>query len=240
MRNTASADELSDHEIAQLEQARLNSEGRNFMPMRSLRNSDVGSDEEYALKLQQEEYSKPSLLISSSTQSYRRPYPQSNTASTEADAVIAARLQAEENARQEREQQRLIRRVQRRRSPPQTIQLPENLRIFPGNRIRSGDLQHRQDNFTPNDYERLLELDGEERHPKLNNEQIDAFPTETFVPRPNQSEQDTTCSVCWDKYQARNILRRLPCLHTFHRDCIDPWLKMKSQCPICRVDPNQR
>lgn len=73
----------------------------------------------------------------------------------------------------------------------------------------------------------MLELDGEEQHQKLNNEQINVFPTETFVPRTNQSEQDTTCSVCWDKYQARDILRRLPCLHTFHRDCIDPWLKVR-------------
>lgn len=153
MSNSANADELSDHEIAGLVQARLNLEDQNCMSLRSLRNSDVGSDEEYALKLQQEEYSKPSFFIPSSTQLYRRPYQQSNTTSTEADAAIAARLQAEENARQEREQRRSDRRAQRRRSPPQTIELPENLRIFPGNRIRSDDLRRRQDNFTPNDYE---------------------------------------------------------------------------------------
>lgn len=170
--------------------------------MANLINTDADAD--LAMKLQKEEYSKDSLFI-------RRPRHEPSTAD---DAAIAARLQAEEDARHERQAARRQRRELRRPVPELVVPMPLH------------DLMRRQDDFTPNDYERLMELGGEEPHRRLDNQQINVFPTETFVPRPNQSEQDTTCSVCWDKYEAGNVLRRLPCLHTFHRDCIDPWLKV--------------
>lgn len=44
------------------------------------------------------------------------------------------------------------------------------------------------------------------------------------------------CSICFDRFAKGDILGELPCGHTFHRDCICPWLNTKSTCPLCRID----
>ncbi|KAK9665258.1 hypothetical protein RND81_14G100700 [Saponaria officinalis] len=41
---------------------------------------------------------------------------------------------------------------------------------------------------------------------------------------------DETCSICLSDYQPRETLKILPeCLHRFHKDCIDPWLRSKEK-----------
>ncbi|GJN11787.1 hypothetical protein PR202_ga30025 [Eleusine coracana subsp. coracana] len=45
------------------------------------------------------------------------------------------------------------------------------------------------------------------------------------------------CRVCLSRIRAGEATRRLPCRHTFHRDCVDRWLQTscKRTCPLCRV-----
>jgi E3 ubiquitin-protein ligase ATL4 len=43
------------------------------------------------------------------------------------------------------------------------------------------------------------------------------------------------CSVCLEGFCTNQTLRKLPgCCHAFHADCIDPWLRKKADCPVCR------
>ena len=47
---------------------------------------------------------------------------------------------------------------------------------------------------------------------------------------------DTDCSICIEAYQDSDLLRRLPCLHLFHQECIDRWLGINVRCPICKFE----
>ncbi len=42
------------------------------------------------------------------------------------------------------------------------------------------------------------------------------------------------CQVCQFPYEEDDELRRLPCEHYFHRECVDSWLSTKDTCALCR------
>lgn len=42
------------------------------------------------------------------------------------------------------------------------------------------------------------------------------------------------CAVCKDCFEKKQIAHRLPCGHTYHRDCILPWIRKHNTCPVCR------
>lgn len=77
----------------------------------------------------------------------------------------------------------------------------------------------------------LNNLEGSGPPPLAQNE-IDRIP---FV---RVSEEDVAkniqCSVCMDELKIEEKVRKLPCAHLFHTDCIVPWLQMHATCPICR------
>lgn len=43
-----------------------------------------------------------------------------------------------------------------------------------------------------------------------------------------------SCIICHDDFQVREYKRTLSCTHTFHKKCIDKWLKSHLNCPMCR------
>lgn len=44
------------------------------------------------------------------------------------------------------------------------------------------------------------------------------------------------CAVCLTEFREGESLRLLPkCGHAFHVQCIDAWLRSRSNCPLCRV-----
>ncbi|XP_048849977.1 RING finger protein 215 [Brienomyrus brachyistius] len=42
------------------------------------------------------------------------------------------------------------------------------------------------------------------------------------------------CAVCLEQFHNNQCLRVLPCLHEFHRDCVDTWLLLQHTCPLCK------
>lgn len=45
------------------------------------------------------------------------------------------------------------------------------------------------------------------------------------------------CSVCLEVYGEGTRVTTLPCQHSFHADCIEPWLRLQgisATCPLCK------
>ncbi|XP_060762819.1 RING finger protein 215 [Neoarius graeffei] len=73
-------------------------------------------------------------------------------------------------------------------------------------------------------------------HPKqelLN--KLSVIKTRKYRQRKHTELPDTeNCAVCLEQYTTNQCLRVLPCLHEFHRDCVDPWLLLQQTCPLCK------
>lgn len=58
------------------------------------------------------------------------------------------------------------------------------------------------------------------------------------IPRSGGDSEDNVekCTICLSEFNDNEDVRRLPCMHLFHVECVDQWLTTNKRCPICRVD----
>jgi len=92
----------------------------------------------------------------------------------------------------------------------------------------------------------------------LNNEALDAIITQLMeqsngdkpVPAPddmiarlprtkvkaNSPLLSQDCAVCKDGFEVTQDTIALPCTHSFHDECILPWIKSSGTCPVCRFE----
>eukprot|EP00730_Choanoeca_flexa_P020250 TRINITY_DN9901_c1_g2_i5.p1 TRINITY_DN9901_c1_g2~~TRINITY_DN9901_c1_g2_i5.p1 ORF type:complete len:308 (+),score=46.74 TRINITY_DN9901_c1_g2_i5:48-971(+) len=48
----------------------------------------------------------------------------------------------------------------------------------------------------------------------------------------------TSCCICLEEFEQDDMLLTLPCGHSYHRSCIEPWLTRRQRtCPLCKRDP---
>ncbi|CAJ2673659.1 unnamed protein product [Trifolium pratense] len=93
------------------------------------------------------------------------------------------------------------------------------------------DILNAHRDFNEDDYEMLLALDDHNhQHTGASTNLINSLPQST-VQTDNFTED---CAVCLETPVRGDIIRHLPCLHKFHKDCIDPWLGRKRSCPVCK------
>ncbi len=44
------------------------------------------------------------------------------------------------------------------------------------------------------------------------------------------------CPICLMQLEKNDLVRKTPCSHTFHSNCIDSWCLKTLTCPVCRAD----
>ena len=48
------------------------------------------------------------------------------------------------------------------------------------------------------------------------------------------------CPICMDVMDVKNDdIRRMNCIHCYHRKCLETWLKTNEKCPACNVNPKK-
>ncbi|KAG1459813.1 hypothetical protein G6F46_006018 [Rhizopus delemar] len=63
------------------------------------------------------------------------------------------------------------------------------------------------------------------------------FSTSDNTTNNTQEQQEDVCVICLDEFNMGEEVRKLPCGHEFHTECIDPWLTVKSaSCPLCKYN----
>jgi len=58
---------------------------------------------------------------------------------------------------------------------------------------------------------------------------IQHLPTGTF----DGCKKNRECVICMIEFNIGDAVRYLPCMHTYHMDCIDDWLMRSFTCPSC-------
>lgn len=52
--------------------------------------------------------------------------------------------------------------------------------------------------------------------------------------REQELNQDT-CAICLEQFTSNSQVKKLPCRHIFHPECVDQWLiRSVGECPVCK------
>ena len=84
-------------------------------------------------------------------------------------------------------------------------------------------------------YEQLIALD-ETNAPRAGLSYMTVRDFERKQPSAEEVAAGGECAVCLEVYTERDWLKRLPCEHCYHEDCILHWFKDHHACPMCRFD----
>ncbi|XP_071477875.1 RING finger protein 150-like [Diadema antillarum] len=65
---------------------------------------------------------------------------------------------------------------------------------------------------------------------------IAKLPQRTIKDDDQEIVEMEACPVCLDIYKTNDILRVLPCMHAYHKSCVDQWLVENRTCPMCKLN----
>ena len=63
------------------------------------------------------------------------------------------------------------------------------------------------------------------------------LPTRVYA-KPRAGGTELTCAICLEDVAEGEVVRSLPCLHSYHGSCVDRWFEHSVECPVCKCDVN--
>ncbi|CAN7037830.1 unnamed protein product [Brassica rapa subsp. trilocularis] len=86
------------------------------------------------------------------------------------------------------------------------------------------------------DYEdviaRTFDESGTKGSPPASKRMVDELPDVGIT----SEELSIGCAICKDEIVVEEKVKRLPCRHYYHKECIVPWLGIRNTCPVCRYE----
>ena len=63
---------------------------------------------------------------------------------------------------------------------------------------------------------------------------VSFIPVFTVKEKNKTDEGMNKCTICITEFEIGDKKSTLPCLHSFHSNCFEKWIKKKKYCPICK------
>mmetsp|Transcript_50950 Transcript_50950/g.81324 ORF Transcript_50950/g.81324 Transcript_50950/m.81324 type:complete len:142 (+) Transcript_50950:29-454(+) len=76
----------------------------------------------------------------------------------------------------------------------------------------------------------MLDLGEQDHICGVSSEVIRALPS---YPLEELEKDAAPCTICQEAFAIGDILKELPCQHRFHQGCIEKWLEVSTNCPVC-------
>jgi len=103
--------------------------------------------------------------------------------------------------------------------------------------------QHSNERPSPDDVETNTLIGGDDKGPRnrkssSRNGSDDSHGVTTIYESHDSSEGTSLdCVICYNSINTENKRGYMlaPCDHIFHRDCLEQWMEVKMECPICRM-----
>lgn len=49
-----------------------------------------------------------------------------------------------------------------------------------------------------------------------------------------EEDKDGECAICLEEWEVGVVAKEMPCRHKFHGTCVEKWLGIHGNCPVCR------
>ncbi|CAD5331801.1 unnamed protein product [Arabidopsis thaliana] len=94
------------------------------------------------------------------------------------------------------------------------------------------------DGYAPMDYNAIIgqmfdNETGIKGTPPASKSVVDGLP-DVELTIEELSSVSIVCAICKDEVVFKEKVKRLPCKHYYHGECIIPWLGIRNTCPVCR------